>query len=353
MTAIKQECFICIRKAPTSPCTVPGLDYRVDCPRCGLYYVGRATGDDFESAGKWTKENIENPPAPAKSHPEYKLALEIAKHGGIGNARSLISHVVKKALRPDGRIFDINADVLIGILKNNPLPTPAEQANNLIMLIAENQPSIGHAARVEYSDYGLIGLGIISQHNEEEVLNFLYEALKEQGFLTENSRGQRVLSLKGWQKYEELKRSIKNSKKAFVAMEFPDDEKRGKEKDYFFQDKLLDTYLVSAVKETGFDLGNPLRSDPKAGNLHARLEVEIRQSRFVVAELSDANNGAYWEAGFAKGLGKPVIYMCEKKVKRHFDVGSDYIVLWERDKPENAAAALQDVIRATLFGEAA
>jgi nucleoside 2-deoxyribosyltransferase len=162
------------------------------------------------------------------------------------------------------------------------------------------------------------------------------------------------LTLNGWQRYEELKRSVKDSRKAFVAMEFFDPDK--KDSDYFFQTELLDKYLVPAVKQTEFELSNPLASNPKAGNLHARLEVEIRNARFVVAELSHANDGAYWEAGFARGLGKPVIYMYNKEIggrdRPHFDVGSDQIIFWEKDKPERAAQALKDIIRATLFGEA-
>ena len=98
------------------------------------------------------------------------------------------------------------------------------------------------------------------------------------------------LTLAGWQKYEELRRSVKYSRKAFVAMEFP---KERSEQNYFFQETLFDKYLVPAVKKTGYDLANPLRSEPMAGNLHARLEVEIRSSRFIVAELSHHNNGAY------------------------------------------------------------
>ena len=50
---------------------------------------------------------------------------------------------------------------------------------------------------------------------------------------------------------------------------------------------------------------------------------EIKDSRFVVAELSHHNNGAYYEAGYALGLGKEVIHICEKsKLKSglHFDV---------------------------------
>ena len=50
---------------------------------------------------------------------------------------------------------------------------------------------------------------------------------------------------------------------------------------------------------------------------------EIKNSRFVVAELSQHNNGAYYEAGYALGLGKEVIHICsekELKSKLHFDV---------------------------------
>jgi hypothetical protein len=117
---------------------------------------------------------------------------------------------------------------------------------------------------------------------------------------------------------------------------------------YFFQNTLLEKYLIPAVKQTGYDLSNPLASDPKAGNIHARMEVEIRASRFIIAELSHHNNGAYWEAGFAKGLGKPVIYMFNKKIAKdekppHFDVGSDHIVFWDESEPDKAAQALKGV----------
>jgi nucleoside 2-deoxyribosyltransferase len=147
---------------------------------------------------------------------------------------------------------------------------------------------------------------------------------------------------------------VKDSRKAFVAMEFPNPEKT--EVNYFFQNKLLDQYLIPAVRQTNYDLANALRTEPMAGNLHARLEVEIRKARFVVAELSHHNNGAYWEAGFARGLNKPVIYMYNKAVgnsgRPHFDVGSDHYIAWEQDQPQRAADALKAVIRATLVGEA-
>jgi nucleoside 2-deoxyribosyltransferase len=208
-------------------------------------------------------------------------------------------------------------------------------------------------------------LGIKIGETESKDLNFVAAALEEQKLLnveygSGTSGGRKIplsasLTLAGWQKYEELQRSVKNSRKAFMAMEFPSSAKTTA--NYFFQNTLLDEYLIPAVKKTGYDLTNALRTEPMAGNIHARLEVEIRTARFVVAELSHHNNGAYWEAGFARGLGKTVIYMYNKGVgnsdRPHFDVGSDHYVAWEENQPDKAADDLKAVIRATLFGEAA
>jgi hypothetical protein len=59
---------------------------------------------------------------------------------------------------------------------------------------------------------------------------------------------------------------------------------------------------------------------------------------------------------FAKGLGKPVIYMYNKKIGNRetprFDVGSDLVIFWEEGQPEKAAQSLKDIIRNMLFGEA-
>jgi nucleoside 2-deoxyribosyltransferase len=64
--------------------------------------------------------------------------------------------------------------------------------------------------------------------------------------------------------------------------------------------------------------------------------VEIRACRFLIADLTHANNGAYWEAGFAEGLGKPVTYTCKKSEfakASHFDTNHHLTVLWEIPEP--------------------
>ena len=112
-----------------------------------------------------------------------------------------------------------------------------------------------------------------------------------------------------------------------------------------------------AVKDTGFDLRR-LDDAPRAGVIDDRLRVEIRNARFLLADLTHHNRGAYWEAGYAEGLGRPVIFLCERSVwddeksKPHFDTNHCTTVIWEAGKPSECAAQLKVTIRATIPGEA-
>lgn len=72
--------------------------------------------------------------------------------------------------------------------------------------------------------------------------------------------------------------------------------------------------------------------------------------------MTHENAGAYWEAGFAEGLGKPVIYTCEKTKfennKTHFDTNHHTTVLWDMNDMKKTAQDLKNTIRATLPDEA-
>ncbi|MBI4810551.1 MAG: hypothetical protein HY800_03750 [Ignavibacteriales bacterium] len=60
-----------------------------------------------------------------------------------------------------------------------------------------------------------------------------------------------------------------------------------------------------------------------------KILVEIRRSRFVIADLTGNRGGVYFEAGYALSLGIPVIWICEKGTKVHFDVGQFSRIEWE------------------------
>ena len=85
-----------------------------------------------------------------------------------------------------------------------------------------------------------------------------------------------------------------------------------------------------AVRQAGFELIR-LDDSPPAGLIDDRLRVEIQSSDFLIADLTHDNLGAYWEVGYAEGLGKPVVYTCEKtkfdQEETHFDTNHHLLAL--------------------------
>lgn len=76
----------------------------------------------------------------------------------------------------------------------------------------------------------------------------------------------------------------------------------------------------------------------------------IKESRFIIMDISQPNFGAYYEAGYAQGLGKEVIITCSQQVwnnkdyscelnrncsykaiasKPHFDIAQKQILVWD------------------------
>ena len=72
----------------------------------------------------------------------------------------------------------------------------------------------------------------------------------------------------------------------------------------------------------------------------------IRDSKFVVVDLSHQNNGAYFEEGYAMGFGKPVIQLCKKDVRLHFDIAQKNTIIWETE--EEIPERLKNRIIATI-----
>ena len=155
------------------------------------------------------------------------------------------------------------------------------------------------------------------------------------------------MTFKGWNLYDELQRASKDSRLAFMAMKYNDET----------LEKIFDEVIKDAVSKTGFDI-RKLEEEKRAGLIDDKLRVEIRRSKFLIADLTHDNNGAYWEAGFAEGLGMPVIYICEErkfeKEKSHFDTNHHLTVTWKdnEDGLKKFAMDLKATIRATFPAEA-
>ncbi len=48
-------------------------------------------------------------------------------------------------------------------------------------------------------------------------------------------------------------------------------------------------------------------------------------------DLTHQNNGAYFEEGYAMGLGKPVIQLCRTGVNLHFDAAQKNTIMWDTE----------------------
>ena len=77
----------------------------------------------------------------------------------------------------------------------------------------------------------------------------------------------------------------------------------------------------------------PLRIDrtEHVNRIDDEIIMQIRQSKFLVADLTGQRNGVYFEAGFAQALGRPVIWTCKAcHFKRlHFDTRQYNHIKWE------------------------
>ncbi len=142
----------------------------------------------------------------------------------------------------------------------------------------------------------------------------------------------------GWKRVDELQVNVNSeSKNVFVAMSFAEDMAEVREA------------IKKAITDNDY---SPRIMDEIEHNHQIVPEMlhEIRQSKFIVAELTGHNNGAYFEAGYALGNGKEVIQVCRKDrfgTDGHFDVKQINTILWEttEELTQKLSARIKETIK--------
>jgi hypothetical protein len=262
--------------------------------------------------------------------------------------RTVLSHRLRRMQRLDCTPVTIYEDELGTFSLDDPLQSPRQQANNLIRWIGNQQSSPANPLEIlEPEVSAWIGAPITSNFRDEG-LSCLLEQKQIQKLVkvcdANCTTRQFSLTFAGWQRYEALNREEVESRTAFMAMKFDTD-----------MDHVVKNCFKPAVKAAGFEL-RLLTDGQPAGLIDDQLRVALRTSRFVIADLTHANNGAYWEAGFAEGLGRPVIYTCREKEWKdgnsHFDTSHLNTIIWDPENLDDAAKRLTATIRATLPAEA-
>jgi nucleoside 2-deoxyribosyltransferase len=193
---------------------------------------------------------------------------------------------------------------------------------------------------------------LLNFHRERDYLYFftkdikecmtILKELSEQGLIRDgNSTMQalrKILTLRSWEIIESLQISAIESKKAFVAM--------------WFDPTMKDFYekgIKPAIEESGY---TAVRIDLKEFNnkICDELIAEIKRSKFLIADFSGLRSGVFFEAGFAKGLGREVIFTVREadveKLKEHFDTRQYNHIVY--DSQEDLRKKLYNRIGATI-----
>ena len=108
------------------------------------------------------------------------------------------------------------------------------------------------------------------------------------------------LTADGWSFLDERARPSVISNQAFVAMAFHPELKSAWE-----------TGIQPALRRAGFA---PYRVDiePHIERIDTKIITEIKNSRFLVADVTLQRQGVYFEAGYALGMGLPVFWCVRK-----------------------------------------
>ncbi len=271
--------------------------------------------------------------------------------------RAVLSHCIRtrsdESSKTESEPLEITSEVLDSFRSNVSLPSRAEQATNIIRFIGDEVSRSGEAV-------GQLPPGfhaIIGALNFEAAIRLTKELVKHQRLTATLSGAAGIdqatgrpyssvseidLSLDEWDQYEAKKRGGFDENYGFLAMEFDDHD----------LDLFVKKVVKPAVKKNiGCDLVD-MRDRRKAGILDEIMRRRIRDAKFVIVDLTHDNSGAYWEAGYAEGLDKPVIYICEKEKferdRTHFNTNHCATVLWSRDDDEGFRQELTEIILGSL-----
>ncbi|MCY4390036.1 MAG: hypothetical protein OXC18_23305 [Desulfurellaceae bacterium] len=225
--------------------------------------------------------------------------------------------------------------------------SPAIQAMNLVRYIGDEVVRLGKPIEMlDCADIQEI-IGAPSGEFVEQLIEDLKRRGTIKGDLNPEMGGSSsffsvTLTLDGWEQYEAEKRGEFSGNYGFIAMQFGDPK----------LDPFMKDIVKPAVKEgIGYKLVD-MRDVGRAGVIDNIMRTQIRDAAFVIVDLTHGNPGAYWEAGYAEGLGKPVLYICEKATfdedGTHFDTNHCTTIFWSRDDDEDFKQKLIATLRRSL-----
>lgn len=297
-----KHCWIC-NGAFADPFPVRGDTVEIDCTTCGQYVI---TGSIYASRF----------PLPDSERFRFSYWNKMRQLEG------------REPLRIDSTSLSV-------ILPTLPNPPTHEKSKILLLSLTRLHPIPGQRFQIDaFREYSLACARDLNE------LQFYARGLIQDAYLESNpkvSNTPYLITHAGWDAAAKLAVEGPISKTAFVAMRFKDD-----------MLALWAPVFSEAIKHAGFE--PRLASDPVHNDrIDAKIVADIRQSRFVVADVTWGSQGVYFEAGYALALGRPVIWTCRRdreKDDMHFDTRQYNHILW--DGPDDLRDQLYYRIAATI-----
>ena len=215
----------------------------------------------------------------------------------------------------------ITREVIKYIQAKQPLPVH-ERVDRLLRFIATQSKRVSDYISISESTYEAY---IWTESTDWSEVLYFFDHLKANRWLQSYAPLDGTLNVsvtvEGYSRIAEQATNV-DSSQAFIAM--------------WFDDSMNDAFehgIKPAIETLGY---TPMRIDkkPDADKIDDEIIAEIRRSRFLVADFTHGDDGArggvYFEAGFAQGLGIPVIYTCRNDMidKLHFDTRQYAHIVW-------------------------
>lgn len=225
--------------------------------------------------------------------------------------------------------------------------TTAERIERALLFFNENV-RVGEAIEISVdsnrSDFDKFRLMAQTESLDEDELIAFLKMMQQMGLLDDMTEAISNFlftpTATGWLKIDELITHLPSSSQAFVAMWFNDSTKAAYAEG-----------IEPAIRDCGY---HALRIDQKehSNKIDDEMIAEIRRSKFLVADLTcekeKVRGSVYYEAGFAQGLGIPVIWTVARDSYGdiHFDTRQYNHIVW--DTPEHLRSLLKARIGAVL-----
>ncbi|RKS42507.1 nucleoside 2-deoxyribosyltransferase-like protein [Gillisia mitskevichiae] len=218
-------------------------------------------------------------------------------------------------LKKEGKVID--NDFLEKLINESVIPRfPDEKIENLLNYLHSIQDYEGSRIRFPQIEKGSFARSLYFKNHQELV--FYLSTLINLGYITGGERSTTAgtdivninLTYAGLSKIIEFQENESQSNRCFIAMSFSNNHNQLREK---IKDSVIKTgYHPILIDEIHYD------SDI---SINDALIAEIKKCKFLVADFTDHKHGVYFEAGFALGLKRPVIYLCNNEDfdKTHFD----------------------------------